>query len=80
MSFARNMGKIYVKLKAENTFRNVLIMLNNLLHMHLNCFKKSNSKKAEATRDLIGNRSADKIARVSKTSPQTKKKYLEKEI
>ena len=53
-----------------------MIMLNNLQQMHLKCFKKSDSKKKERKRkkaaacDLIGNKIADKITRVSKTSPQ----------
>ena len=46
-------------------------MLNNLPQMHLNYFKKSNSKTAEATDDLIGNKIADKITRSSKASPQS---------
>ena len=46
-------------------------MLNNLPQMHLNYFKKSNSKTAEATDDLIGNKTADKITRSSKASPQS---------
>ena len=33
-----------------------------------NCFIKSNSKTAEATGDLIGNKIADKITNVSKKS------------
>ena len=37
--------------------------------MHLNYFKKSNSKTAEATDDLVGNKIADKITRSSKASP-----------
>ena len=45
-------------------------MLNNLLQMHLKLLQKeSNSKNAEATGDLIGNKTADKITRVAKTSP-----------
>ena len=39
--------------------------------MHLNYFKKSNSKTAEATDDLVGNKIADKITRSSKASPQS---------
>ena len=38
-----------------DTARDLLIMQNNLLHMHLKLFKKSNSKTAETTGDLIGN-------------------------
>ena len=44
-------------------------------------------KTAETTGDLIGNKIAEKITRVSKTSPQNssetnekKKKYLEKDL
>ena len=42
-----------------DTARDLLIMQNNLLHMHLKLFKKSNSKTAETTGDLIGNTVAD---------------------
>ena len=42
-----------------DTARDLLIMQNNLLHMHLKLFKKSNSKTAETTGDLIGNTIAD---------------------
>ena len=37
--------------------------------MHLKLLQKSNSKAAEATGDLTGNKIADKVERVSKTSP-----------
>ena len=42
-------------------------------------------KAAEATGDLIGNKTADKITRVSKTSPkkiqkEIKKKHLEQDL
>ena len=63
-----------------------MIMLNNLQQMHLKCFKKSDSKKKKAaTCDLIGNKIADKITRVSKTSPQNnsetnREKEREKDI
>ena len=42
-----------------DTARDLLIMQNNLLHMHLKLFKKSNSKTAETTGDLIGHTVAD---------------------
>ena len=47
--------------------------------------KKEIQKKAKAAGILIGNKIADKITRVSKTSPQNnsekmKKKYLEKDL
>ena len=50
--------------------------------------KRKIQKAAEATGDLIRNKIADEISRVSKTSPQNnsetkkqiKKKYLEKDI
>ena len=42
-----------------DTARDLLIMQNNLLHMHLKLFKKSNSKTAQTTGDLIGNTIAD---------------------
>ena len=40
-------------------------MLNNLLPMHLKLFQREKFKKAaEATGELIGNESADKITKV----------------
>ena len=45
--------------------KNFLIVLKNLW-CNKNCFKKRNSKTAEATGDLIGNKIADKIKSVSK--------------
>ena len=53
-----------------DTARDSLIMQNNLLHMHLKLFKKSNSKTAETTGDLIGNTIGDKCTKVSRTSLQ----------
>ena len=41
-------------------------MLNNLLQMHLKLLQKVRFREtAEATSDLIGNKTADKIKRVS---------------
>ena len=47
-------------------------MLNNLQHIHLTLLQKSNSKNelVKGTGDLIGNKTADKITKVSTTSPQ----------
>ena len=50
-----------------------------------NCFKTAIPKTAEATGDLIGNKVADKITNVLKTSAkmiqkQMTKKYLERNI
>ena len=45
-------------------------MLNNLLQIHLNCFKKQYKKTAEATGDLIGNKISNKSIKVTRTSPQ----------
>ena len=45
-------------------------MLKNPLQMHLKLLQKSNSKKAEATGDLIGNIIADRITKVSRSSTQ----------
>ena len=45
-------------------------MLNNLLQIHLKLLqKKQFKKKTEATGDFIGNEIADRITKVSKTSP-----------
>ena len=54
-------------------------MLNSLLQMHY-CIKKSDSTTAEATDDLIGNKIADKITNVSKTSPKNNLETNEEEI
>ena len=49
---------------------NFLTMLNNLLQIHLKLLqKKQLKKKTEATGDFIGNKIADRITKVSKTSP-----------
>ena len=40
--------------------------------------KRAIQKTAEATGDLIGNKSADKITRVSKTSPKIIQKQMKK--
>ena len=42
--------------------------------------KRATQKTAEATDDLIGNNIADKITRVSKTSPNNNSERNEKEI
>ena len=60
------------------------MMINNVLYRcTYNCFKKAIQKTAKATGDLIGNKNADRITKVLKTSQkkiiqkQMKKKYLE---
>ena len=72
MSFARNIGKIFGKNIRKNVSRkysqNFLITLSNLLKMHLKLLQISDSKTAKATDELIGNKIADKITRVSETS------------
>ena len=56
-------------------------MLNNLLQMYLKVLQKEQFKKtAEATGDLIGNKIADKITRVSKTLPQNNSGTNEEQI
>ena len=44
LSFAKNMGKILIKIQIKtwvvNTAKNVLIMLNNLQQMHLKLLRK----------------------------------------
>ena len=60
---------------------NFLIMLNSLLQIQLILIKKSDSKKQEeVTVDLIGNKIADKLTRVSKTSPKSNSETNEEEI
>ena len=48
--------------------------------MHLKLLQKSNSKTAKATGDLIGNKIADKITKVSRGSPQNTSETVESEI
>ena len=53
-----------------NTVENFLIMLNNLLQMHLKLLQK---------KQLIGNKIADKITKVSKGSPENSSGMTESE-
>ena len=56
-------------------------MLNNLLQMHLKLrSKRVIQETPEATGNLIGNKFADNIRRVSKTSPQNNSETNEEEI
>ena len=56
-------------------------MLDNLVQMQLKLLQNERFKKAaEATADLIGNKIADKIKRISKTSPQNNLETNEEEI
>ena len=56
-------------------------MLNNLLWIHLKLLQKiAIQKTAEATRDLIGTKIADKTTRVSKTSPHNNSETNKEEI
>ena len=48
--------------------------------MHLKLLQKSDSKAAEATGDLTGNKIADKVERVSKTSPNNNSETNEEEL
>ena len=48
--------------------------------MHLATSKRAIPKTAEAIGDLIGNKIADKITRVSKTSPQNNSERNKEEI
>ena len=54
-------------------------MLSNLLKMHLKLLQKELFKKAGATGELIGNKIADKITRVLKTSPKNNSETNEEE-
>ena len=62
LSFAKNMCK-----NLRNKYGKKLLNSAND-RCNKNCIKKSNSKTAEATDDLIGNKIADKITSVSKKS------------
>ena len=54
-------------------------MLNNLLQIKA-VSKRAIQKTAEAADDLIGNKIADNITKVSKTSPQNNSETNEKHI
>ena len=56
------MGKS-VSYKSGQNFLTVLKIYNR---RNKNCIKKRNSKKSEATSDLIGNKTADKITSILK--------------
>ena len=56
-------------------------MLNNLLQMHLKLLqKRAIQKTAKTTVDLIGNKIADKVTRVSKTLPKNNSEKNKEEI
>ena len=57
-----------------NTGRDFLIMLNNLPQMHLKL-----PQKEEATVDLIGNKIADKITKISRSLPQNNSEMIRNE-
>ena len=56
-------------------------MLNNPLQMHLKLLqKRAIQKTAKTTVDLIGNKIADKVTRVSKTLPKNNSEKNKEEI
>ena len=58
-----------------------MVMLDNLLQMHLKLLqKKAIQKTAKVTGDLIGNKIADRITKVSETSPKNNSEIIEEEI
>ena len=57
-----------------------MIILSNLLQIHANLLQKIDSKAAEVTVDLIGNKIADIITKVSKTLPNNNSGTNEEEI
>ena len=57
-----------------------MIKLNNLQDVLKTASKRAIQKTAEATGDLIGNKIADKITRVSKTLPQNNSGTNEEQI
>ena len=63
-----------------NTVKKFLIMLNDLLQIQLKPHQKEHFKTAGANGDLIGNKSADKITRASKTSPKNNSETNEEKI
>ena len=85
---SKNIGENKSKNLMLKIVRIFLIMLNNLLQKHLKLRqKKVIQKTAETTGDLIGNKIAKRITKISKSSPQKIqkqinmiKKYLKKDI
>ena len=52
-------------------------MLNNLQHIHLKLLQEKVIKKiGKETGDLIGNKTANRIAKVSRSPPQNKSKTI----
>ena len=95
LSFNKNMGKnigkyIYIKTWVVNAANNVLIMLNNLQQMHIKLYQKRVIQKiVEPTGDLIVNKIAKRVKKVSKVHYRIiqkqlqmtlMKKYLKKHI
>ena len=63
--FANNFNQNIGKFDLENLVKKFLIMLKNLLQMHLKLYKKKEIEKTkEATRHLIGNKTAIKITKI----------------
>ena len=48
--------------------------------MHIKLLQNNDSKTAETTGDLIGNKIADRITKISKTSPKNNSETNEEEI
>ena len=70
---SKYIGKNISKDLSSKSGRNLLIMLISLLQ------KRANQKTTKATGDLIGNKIADKIIKVSKTTPQNNSETVESE-
>ena len=71
----------FLKTWARSTVKNILVVLPHIQQYNRcnkNFFKESNSKTAESTGDLIGNKTADKITKSSKTSQNASKELHSK--
>ena len=70
--FQKSFGSedLLTSFEVVNAVRNVLIMLKNLLQMHLKLLKKRNSKHSRSNSWFDWKKIADKITRVSITTPQ----------
>ena len=69
-----------MKTEAVYIVRNFLIMLNNSQQIHIKTTsKKSNSKTVEATGDLIGNKIANRITKVSRSLLQNNSETITRE-
>ena len=80
-NMGRNVGKNIIKKLSSKYSQNLLHHAKTICYNALKATsKRVIQKTAEATGDLIGNKTVDKITMVSKSSPQNNSEANEKEI